>query len=140
MQQLNLCLSFFALHLLCTQGALAGLLRSLYLNFKLDDLFVAPVDVRIQGVDHRDLVLLLLRALMVNLMLLRNRIQVFALMQFITSLLLQALDFSHELLLLLSEFDVLFNQPIKVRFKLRGFRGFRAANNLALRQHGDLAL
>ncbi len=60
LQQLNLCLSFFALHLLCTQGALTGLLRSLYLNFKLYDLLVAPVNIRIQGVDHRDLVLLLL--------------------------------------------------------------------------------
>lgn len=77
---------------------------------------------------------------MVHLMLLSNRIQIFALMQLITSLLLQALDFSHELLLLLSESDVLFDHPIKVRFKLRGFRGFRTANNLALRQHRYLAL
>lgn len=54
-----MCLSFFALHLLGAQGALTGLLRSLYLDFELDDLFVAPVNVRIQGVYHRDLVLLL---------------------------------------------------------------------------------
>jgi hypothetical protein len=116
------------------------LLRSTNLNFQLHDLLVTSVYVRIQSVNHRDLVMLLLRALMVHLMLLSHRIQVFALLQLITSLLLQSLNFPHQLLLLFSQFDVLFDHPIKVVFKLRGFLGFWATHDLSLTQHCDLAL